>query len=272
MPELPEVETVKRQLNEALAGKKIISIELYKTGREEPFGQAFVDQVVGKKINQIDRRAKLLIWRFKGGDSMLAHLKMTGRFLLLPKDAIPTKHDRMKFLFEDVNDMCVMWQDIRTFGYVKLVDQTGLEKALSIYGLEPLEASTEELAACFPKKSKRKIKAALLDQSVVAGVGNIYADEVCFAAGIHPSRLLNSLSDTDKTNIATEIKRILNASLDNKGTTIVNYMNSTGGKGEFSNFLKVYGKEGEKCDICESVIEKTVTAGRGTHFCPTCQK
>lgn len=270
MPELPEVEIVARQLHAALAGKTIKQMEFIKTGREFPVAAVFCDSLQGKKVVRVYRRAKLLVWEFEGAMVMIGHLKMTGRFLLRHPQAETEKHDRARLIFD--NDVCVVWQDVRTFGYIKLLPDEQLAEIFAAYGPEPLDVPSSELTSRLTHPIKRRLKSALLNQSVIAGIGNIYADEVCFAAGIRPDRLLGSLGDAERLHIAQAVQEILQTSIAHQGTTTVNYVNAAGGKGKFASYLQVYGRAGEPCGRCSGVIVRTVLGGRGTHWCPMCQK
>lgn len=270
MPELPEVETICRQLDERLAGRVIEHIDIFRTGRELPAGDAFRQEALGKRLKAVKRRAKLLIFQFSDGTAMIGHLKMTGKFLLVDQNYSPQKHDRILFVFSDEERM--MWSDIRQFGYVKLVSAPELDQILAKYGPEPLEIPVDELANRFLAPKTRKIKAALLDQSTIAGIGNIYADEACFRAGIRPTRKLTTLTAADRRSLATEIVNVLKESIAHKGTSASDYVDATGTKGNFEQFLQVYGRAGEPCVICTTPISKMVLAGRGTHFCAECQK
>lgn len=270
MPELPEVETVRRQLHAALQGQIIQAVDLYLTGREVPAGPLFVAGVVGKTVKAIDRRAKLLIWRFTDGSGFVGHLKMTGKFLLVPPDYTPTKHDRLKFITQS---SAVIWNDVRKFGYVKAFNNAAeLELLLSSYGPEPLISSAEQLATCLQTPKTRVLKAALLDQSVIAGIGNIYADEACFLSGLRPTRRLSTLSAANRFTLGKEIINVLNASLALNGTTSNNYLDVNGERGGFVDFLQVYGRAGLPCRTCQTPIKKMTLAGRGTHYCSQCQK
>lgn len=270
MPELPEVETVRRQLHERIAGKTIRDVELYKVGRERPEGKKFVSAVVGKRLLGVERRAKVLIFRFNDGSAMLGHLKMTGKFLFVHKKYSPTKHDRMLFVF--TGDTRMIWSDVRMFGYLRFVNEQGAVEALSIYGPEPLETPAEALADRLKAPKTRKVKAALLDQTAIAGVGNIYADEACFRASIRPTRRLSTLTAADRLRLAQEIKNVLAESIAQKGTSANDYVDTDGEKGGFLNFLQVYGREEQPCRTCEKPIKKMALVGRGTHYCATCQK
>lgn len=269
MPELPEVETVRRQLHAGLAGKTIQSVELLKIGREKPLGKKFVDAVVGKTIERVDRRAKLLVYRFTDGTAMTAHLKMTGKFVFVDREYASTKHDRMIF---ELGDARLAWNDVRQFGFVHLVSGKELEEILLKYGPEPLETSVEMLASRIELPKTRMIKAALLNQEVIAGVGNIYADEACHRAGIKPTRRLGRLNAEDRLNLMRHLKELLDEAVKQRGTSANDYVDTEGKKGGFLSLLRVYGREGERCLNCGDTIKRIVVAQRGTHYCGGCQR
>ncbi|MFO0764908.1 MAG: bifunctional DNA-formamidopyrimidine glycosylase/DNA-(apurinic or apyrimidinic site) lyase [Patescibacteria group bacterium] len=269
MPELPEVETVKRQLNTRLAGKRVVDVEVIHSGRERPKGDAFIEGVKSRKIIAVKRRAKLLIFYFLDGGVMVAHLKMTGKFLFADRGYQPQKHDHIVFTLDDGGLM--IWSDVRKFGFVALLTDEELEEELSEYGPEPLENETGILADALSKKSTRTIKSVLLDQSVIAGVGNIYADEALFRAKVHPSVRANTLTDVQRLLLAKEIQNVLAESVEQKGTSAHDYVDTYNERGGFLSLLRVYGRTGEKCKRCKTAIQKITQAGRGTHFCPKCQ-
>jgi formamidopyrimidine-DNA glycosylase len=291
MPELPEVETIARQLDRKLRGSTVKSVEMLQTGRETPRGELFVKALVGKKIECIGRRAKLLVWFFTDGTAMLAHLKMTGRFVFVNDGYKPGKHDRAIFVFKpvavhsrshssdavrrstlDVGRIVLVWSDVRKFGFVKVVKPSELKKILSGYGPEPLASSVQELADRLKTPKTRMVKAALLNQEAIAGVGNIYADESLHRAKLRPTRRLGTLSAEDRLRLVKEIKNVLRESLKKGGTSDVDYVDARGKKGTFQDFLRVYGRKGEACRDCGTDIKRMTIGQRGTHYCPKCQK
>lgn len=274
MPELPEVETVRRQLNARLAGARISAITFWQRGREFPNADAIADTLRDRVIDGIERRAKLLIFRIRGGGALVGHLKMTGKFLFAPLDHVPGKHDRALFVLENPgqDSFGVLWSDVRKFGYLKFMSNEDLDLMLAEYGPEPLEASEDEIVQALSKSSMRSVKAILLDQTKIAGVGNIYADEASHRAGILPMRKWSTLSTDEIRRLVQEIKNVLSESLARKGTSANDYVDTSGSKGSFKNFLRVYKRQGKECLQCGTIIQKTVNAGRGTHFCPECQK
>lgn len=288
MPELPEVETVRRDLESRLLNKKIKTVEVLDLKLVGNLNK----QLTGSSFTEILRRGKLLIFKSNHpGLFMLVHLKMTGQLIYLFKDQIsagghslsshsfekavggelPNKHTRVIITFADSSRL--FFNDVRKFGYIKLASELELEKLIAKnYGPEPLE-DLFDLAEFEAKLGRRRIniKAALLDQKTVAGLGNIYVDEVLFESGVRPQRSASSLKPAEIIKIHQAIKRILALAIKNRGTTFSNYVDGSGKKGNFSQKLKVYGRAGQKCVKCGSAIIKTKIAGRGTHYCNSCQ-
>jgi formamidopyrimidine-DNA glycosylase len=165
-----------------------------------------------------------------------------------------------------------MWNDVRKFGYMEVVSAKALEETIAAYGPEPLEVAIEVLAECLRLPKTRVLKAALLNQACIAGIGNIYADEACHRAGIHPKRTLGTLSRIERVKIAREIQEVLRESIDRQGTSAHTYVDTMGSRGGFLSFLRVYGRAGEPCRTCGTTIQKTRLMQRGTHVCPHCQK
>jgi formamidopyrimidine-DNA glycosylase len=274
MPELPEVETLKRELARVLVGKKIKKIE-----------GDFKLKLAGREIVGLERRAKILIFKLDS-DYLLVHLKMTGQLVYgevmggHPED--PHKYTRATIFFTDNSKL--LFNDLRKFGWLKLVRDKDLSKHIDHLGPEPLEKEFtlrkfEEILARYPN---RKIKQLLLDQTLIAGLGNIYVDESCFLASILPTRLAGSLTKTEKQKLHHSIIAVLKLSISKKGTSARNYVRSNGEKGGMVPHLNVYGRGGKICKRCaasaealakeEQKIEKIKLGGRGTHFCPKCQK
>jgi len=291
MPELPEVETIRRDLS-TLIGKKIVDFELLSAKTASHSAAFFKKALVGQKLININRKGKLLILEMANGYFLLIHLKMTGQLIFQSKDKnivgghslssgsyeksvggqLPNKHTRAIFNFSGGGEL--FFNDLRKFGYLKLVKKDELNKILeNNYGPEPLspEFSAAKLKDIL-KNRKTNIKAVLLNQKLIAGFGNIYVDELLFAAKIRPTRPANKLSNLEIKNIIKEGNRIIKKAIENRGTTFSNYVDSKGRKGNFSRFLLVYGRRGEKCAVCGGPILRVKLAGRGTHYCPNCQK
>jgi formamidopyrimidine-DNA glycosylase len=273
MPELPEVETVCRQLNSALSGGEVTSANLWLSGKETPEGEAFVEALEGRTIKRIERRAKIITWRFEDADDvLLTHLKMTGRVELVEPSYERGKHDRLHLTAQtDAGARHAVWSDVRKFGYMKFLSRAAWKEYEQKLGPEPLETDPEKLAALFKKPKTRKLKAALLNQRVIAGIGNIYADEACHRAGIRPTKRLRRVTVAQRNKLARAIQTVLGEAIEHQGTTIGDYVNAQGAQGNFVNFLRVYGKGGDPCQTCETPIKKVTVAQRSTHYCPNCQ-
>lgn len=291
MPELPEVETIRRDLS-ALIGKKIIALNIINPKTASHSAAFFASALVGKKLVEIERRGKLLILVFPRDLFLLIHLKMTGQLIYQSKNKkivgghslavgsyeksvggeLPNKHTRAVFYFSGGGEL--FFNDLRKFGYLKLVNGAALKEILEKgYGPEPLtpEFTASRLKEIL-KTKKTNIKAVLLNQKFIAGLGNIYVDESLFAAKIRPTRLANSLKPKEVEKLFKEINKLIKKAIEYRGTTFSNYVDSKGQKGNFSSLLKVYGKSKSACPVCGTDILKIKLAGRGTHYCPNCQK
>ncbi len=286
MPELPEVETIRRDLSELVIGKRFAKIEVRAAKMVQP--RDLSKKILGLKIKKIFRRAKLLIFELSSGQKLLIHLKMTGQ--LIYRDSIgvikavgghPIKHDlqtlpnkfsRVVFIFSDRSYL--FFNDVRKFGYLKLVDSTFFEKVCQEYGVEPLseDFSLKNFEKILVRRPKMKIKQLLMEQGLIAGLGNIYADEVCFQAGVRPMRKAGELSLMEIKKIWQAIPVILKKSIDKRGTSADTYVDAWGRAGGFKPYLMVYGRDGEKCKKCGTKILKIRLGGRGTHYCPRCQR
>lgn len=273
MPELPEVETVKRTLNILVKGKTIqtVSVLLPRIVRlpEEP--EAFARLLEGQTIREVERRGKFL--RFLLDDLvMISHLRMEGRYGLFSSGEPLEQHTHVLFHFTDGTDL--RYKDVRQFGTMHIFRQ-GEEWAnppLHKLGVEPLapEFTAKALADKLQKRTT-KIKPLLLNQEVVVGIGNIYADEALHLARIHPARAASSLSRKEISNLYEAIVKTLLESVEAGGSSIKSYVNGQGEMGLFQHQLKAYGRKNEPCSTCGRPIEKIVLGGRGTHFCPGCQ-
>lgn len=273
MPELPEVENVRKTLNELVIGKKIdhVSVGVPKmivNGDPDEFKLA----LVGEEFEAVRRRGKFLVFDLTNC-SLLSHLRMEGKFRLNKDTDEVSKHTHIRFHFTDHTELRFL--DVRKFGTMEWIKKYGEADTKSILklGPEPFPGSFE--LAPFRsrlKKSTRAIKTILLDQKLVAGVGNIYADEICYRAKVLPTRAANSLSKLEVSRVYEETMAIMEEAVALGGSTIRTYVNSQGELGRFQEKLVVYGHEGEPCPDCGTLIEKIKLNGRGTHFCPHCQK
>ncbi len=286
MPELPEVETIRRDLQYAILGKGIRKVEAL-TGRcLKNDEKEFISVLEGNRFEQVRRRGKLLFFELAYGDkTLLIHLKMTGQLIcqipgglivgghpMAKIDELPNQYTHIAIHFAD--ESILYFNDIRTFGYLHLANEVQTATALSKFGIEPLTLDfTWEAFENLFERRKTSLKALLLNQQVIAGIGNIYADEICYRAKILPDRLVNMLTRPEKKRLFTACNTILEQAVAKRGTTFSNFVDASGKKGGYIDYLKVYGREGERCDRCgDDYIQKTKLAGRGTHFCVSCQK
>jgi formamidopyrimidine-DNA glycosylase len=287
MPELPEVETIRLGLLKRLKGVKISDVEVRKAKVVRGDAKKLIKGLRGKRFTTITRRGKLLIFHVSGSEYyMLVHLKMTGQLIYEKgktliagghswpslQDPLPNKYSHVIISFADVSTL--FFNDMRQFGYVELADEKRLKAVLDVFGPEPLEPDfTFELFEKILGKRSIAIKAALLNQTVLAGVGNIYADESLFLAGIKPTRRVNTLTSAEKRKLFKAIPVMLRRAIKYGGTTFSNYRDVEGKKGNFTRLLKVYGRGGEVCVRCrKSILVKDKVAGRGTVWCPVCQR
>lgn len=278
MPELPEVETLRRELNRALRGQQFKRADILWLKTVAPHStEKFNKLLRNKTITAVARRAKVLIFQLRPGDlNLLVHLKMTGQ--LVYKNIVgghpvdPTKHTRAIFYLADRSQL--LFNDLRKFGWLKLVTNTELAQTTDQVGVEPLsrEFTLEKFVSLLQRYPRRPLKAFLLDQTLIAGLGNIYVDESCFLARILPMRPVGSLTSAESKKLHQAIIEILKLAISKKGTSARNYIRSTGERGGFVPYLNVYGRGAEKCKRCGHPISKIKFAGRGTHFCSHCQK
>ena len=291
MPELPEVETIRRDLAVVLTGETICAVKILNPKTVFPSAAFFKKALVGQKVKGIRRRGKLLIFALPL-NFLLVHLKMTGQLIYQNKKQkiagghslkagfldsavggeLPNKHTRVIIDFK--NGGRLFFNDLRKFGYLKIVTADQLAVILkNNYGPEPL--TKEFYLVRFKeilKNKKTKIKVLLLDQKRLAGLGNIYVDESLFAARVNPTRLAGSLKPGELEKLWSAINQVIKFAIKQRGTTFNNYRDSQGRRGNFSRFLKVYGRSGEACLVCGRPLSRIKIAGRGTHFCAHCQK
>ncbi|MFC1904289.1 bifunctional DNA-formamidopyrimidine glycosylase/DNA-(apurinic or apyrimidinic site) lyase [Chloroflexota bacterium] len=269
MPELPEVETVKNELQPCIIGHRITGVTLVWEGIvRHPSPEEFRSRLVGQKITHLARRGKYLIFRLTGDDILIMHLKMSGSLLLKPAQAEPDKYVRAILYLDE--DTAIHFRDPRKFGVMWLVKDEAT--VVGKLGPEPLEASfTPQVLAQRLNHRKAPIKALLCDQTLIAGIGNMYADETLFATRIHPLRLGGSLSPDEIERLYHAIRQILWAAIGNKGASIVNYYRPGGELGTAHFEFKVAHGRGKYCPNCGTPIERITVRNRGTYFCPRCQ-
>ena len=296
MPELPEVETIKRGLERTIVGKKIVGFE----DRDKKVVQIKKSDVVGAKIKKIDRRAKIIIIYLDNDQNLMFHMKMTGQliweqncgesdFYLRNRkggghpdkawlEKLPNKHTRAIFKFDDGS--VLYFNDIRRFGWVRTQNKilnikNQIDQTFAHLGVEPLgnDLTVEYLEKMAARYPIRKIKQFILDQTIIAGVGNIYADEALYDARLAPTRLSKDITSNELAVLIASIKKVLNQAIKHGGSSSENFVDAFGQQGRAHEHLKVYQKTGQKCpSACGGIVERIVIGGRGTHFCPSCQK
>jgi formamidopyrimidine-DNA glycosylase len=267
MPELPEVETIKNELSPHIIGQHIIRVTLiWERMLLKPSLAEFNARIEGREIIQLTRRGKYLIFKLDNGDSLIIHLRMTGS-LILDGDLTPKYIQAIIYLGDD---MSVFFCDPRKFGKIQLVeDDADLLKKL---GPEPLESSfTSEIMAEKLKKRKAPVKATLIDQANIAGIGNMYADESLFVAKINPLRPADSLTFAEIKRLHESIRTVLRDAILRKGASINTYVRPFGEKGIAHSYFKVAHQRGKVCPICSTPIERIPIRQRGSYFCPKCQ-
>ena len=281
MPELPEVETVVRGLRQTVLGRRIVSVRLGKTDFiDDP---AAVEQnLPGRRIRDVERHGKFMLLRLTAplsaekiaanGDaepaSLLVHLGMTGQIGPSPAEQPSEKHTHAWFLLDDGREL--RYTDPRRFGRMAYLTQAMLAEELRESGADPLEVSEKEFAERIQSRSAR-IKALLLDQSVLRGVGNIYADESLWRAKIHPARVGTKISKKEAATLRKALQEILQKAIVMRGSSISDFLDAAGEPGEYQRHHRAYGREGEKCYRCGTLIRRGIVAGRSSYFCPKCQ-
>ncbi len=272
MPELPEVETIRRQLERELPGRRI---QKCKVGLARlvtyPSAPSYCRGLAGRRIEKVARRGKYLIFALDDGAELVIHLGMTGSLTMVAERTRYPLHTHVIFYLDDGRRL--IYVDPRTFGETALLkdgDRSPLPGLASI-GPEPLEGEFTVKGLASLLNGKAMVKAALLDQRRIAGIGNIYADEILYRAAINPCRRLNELEPGDLKRLHKSIQEVLNEAIDSRGSTISDYVDLEGEKGDFQNLLRVYQRAGEGCRDCGTTILKTKIAGRSSHYCPHCQ-
>lgn len=288
MPELPEVETVRRGLEPAMTGARFIEVEARRPDLRFPLPADFTRRLAGQTILSMGRRAKYLLADLSSGEVLVMHLGMTGRFLITAPDGgveepgefanevkEDTKHDHVVFRLS--NRFTITYNDVRRFGFMDLVPRAGLESSrhFKAMGIEPLgnELSGETIARLFAGKMA-PLKAALLDQGLIAGLGNIYVCEALHRASLAPERAAGTLADGQAERLSGVIREVLAEAVEAGGSTLKDYRHTDGSLGYFQHRFRVYDREGEACPTpdCGGTIERLVQSGRSTYWCRHCQK
>ena len=283
MPELPEVETIRKSLQAAIVGKKIRGIDI----RLPKVFHGDKKEILGKTIEAVERRGKILIIKLSGGKALLIHFKLTGQLVWVPKAGekatmghpipfagtkLPAKTTHVIF---EIDGGKLFFNDLRQFGWIKVAGDLRKAGELENLGPEPLssEFTLDYLKQIF-SKTQKQIKLVLMDQEKMAGIGNIYANEVLFEAGILPTRYAKSLTDKDIKILRDSILRVLEEGLKYGGSSAADeaYIKPTGEPGSYQEHFRVYQQDGQKCPKCGGIVKRIALGGRGTFFCPNCQK
>jgi formamidopyrimidine-DNA glycosylase len=279
MPELPEVETVARGLQMTVAGRRIISVTLGKTDFiDDP--AALEANLPGQAIERVERFGKFMLVRLRreisqsseenpvSGDSLLVHLGMTGHLSPHPASDPFPKHTHARFLLDDGREL--RYTDARRFGRMAYFACEQLPAELGRFGADPLEISEGDFVALL-KSHKARIKALLLDQSALRGVGNIYADESLWRSRIHPKRIAAKLSEKEACKLHKSLQQILREAIALRGSSISDFLDAEGEPGEYQRRHRAYGREAKPCYLCKAPIRRAIVAGRSSYFCPVCQ-
>lgn len=287
MPELPEVETIARELHGVMSGTRITGLIVSLPKMIKLPLRRFRRRVIGARVKRVHRRAKLALVDLSNGQTIIIHLKMSGQLIWKGKRRLivgghpipggtlnlPNKYSHVIFV---TTKGTLFFNDQRQFGYVRLVKTAELEPWLESQGFGPEPLADDFTVSLFLDRLKRhrakRVKPTIMDQHVIAGVGNIYADEACHYAKIRPARRIRTLTVTERRSLYGGIRHVMLLSIKHNGTSTSDYLTAGGQKGSMNKFLRVYGRDGQRCKRCGGTIQKIVLAGRGTHYCPNCQR
>lgn len=272
MPELPEVETVRRGLAAQITGRVFAGLSFLEWPRtiEAPTPEELSRRIAGRRVAEVRRRAKFLIVALDNGEALTIHLRMTGQVTIAPQDAPRERFARVALAFADGAEL--RFSDIRRFGRIALYDHEALTERLRALGPEPLgdDWTRDDFVAALARRRTR-LKPLLLDQGFLAGLGNIYVDEALFRAGLHPLTLAAAVPAERATRLHAAIRAVLTEALGSGGTTFSNYRDAFGNEGDYYEHRRVYSRTDQPCPTCGTPIARIVVGGRGTHFCPQCQ-
>lgn len=274
MPELPEVETIRRDLEKELVGRTVLGITSSAPKVLQPSLKAVLEAIRGRRIEGFERKGKLLLIRLSGGKTLGVHLRLTGRLLIRNEGEPEDEYQRAEFKLSGGKEL--RFSDLRLFGYIKLFkDEKEVEETLSKIGPEPLskELNDEKFYEII-KRTSRPIKIVLLDQNLISGVGNIYANEALFEAGVHPQTKANALTKNQAIELYKATEQVLKDGLALRGATIGDemYRDAYGQRGGYEKRVRVYQQVGKPCPKCKTEIKRINLGGRGTFFCPACQR
>jgi formamidopyrimidine-DNA glycosylase len=271
MPELPEVETVARDLRPLLVGRSLAGLRKSRKALRQAWDKAWEQKLVGRRVEAVHRRGKWLLVELDGGAFLMVHLGMTGRFTVAGPGTAAEPHTHLVFRLDNAHEL--RFRDARRFGSVTYhPDRAAWEAFLAgRLGPEPWDLTAADWRAAL-ERTRRPVKAVLLDQTVVAGVGNIYADEACFAARINPRLAGNTLRPAVADRLLQAVRDVLDQAIAARGSSIRDYVGGSGRRGEYQDRFLVYGRAGQPCPQCGRPIRRVRLGGRSTHYCPQCQK
>jgi formamidopyrimidine-DNA glycosylase len=279
VPELPEVETVCRGLRTALVGRRFLAVEARRPDLRFPLPPAFTRRLQGRRVERVDRRAKYILIHLDDGLVLLIHLGMSGRLVIAPRGGPPGRHEHVVFAVDDGND--VAYSDARRFGFMDLIasDDLAGHPRLAALGIEPLAPAFDgALLAGLLAGRKTPLKAALLDQHLIAGIGNIYACEALFRAGLSPRRAAGTVKGERAERLALAIRQVLEQAIAAGGSSLRDYVQASGALGYFQHQWGVYDREGEACPgcnggpACAEGVRRIQQSGRSTFYCPRRQR
>ena len=276
MPELPEVETVKRGLSPFLAGRKIVSVEKARPDLRWPIPRSLEHVLTGTRVLKLERRGKYILWYTQDGMVMILHLGMSGR-VLITKDLPKAKNAHDHLIFETEDGFFIRYNDPRRFGFIDIVPLKNLAEYRSLAALGPEPLSNEFNASALRQKINKKqspIKSVLLDQTIIAGLGNIYVCEALHRSGISPRRKAKNISENKIDSLVIAIRVVLQDAINAGGSTLKDHLQTTGEMGYFQHQFRVYSREGEECmkKSCSGIIKRIIQSGRSTFFCGKCQR
>jgi formamidopyrimidine-DNA glycosylase len=273
MPELPEVETIRRSLRPRIVGKRISAVEVRESRLRRPVPRNLSHRLVGRRIEDVERRAKYLLLRLTGGECVLVHFGMSGSLILHSIPAAPVRHDHVRIRLSDGSEMVL--NDPRRFGLLKVVASANLASTpeLRALGTDPLDDEfTPEYLRSRLRESRRAVKNLLLDQTALAGLGNIYSNEALFRARIRPTRRAHRVRTSEIPALREAIRVVLREAVELGGSSIADYRDGEGRPGYFQLRLRVYDRAGEPCTECATRIRRIEQAGRSSFYCPACQR
>lgn len=277
MPELPEVETVARGLQQSVAGRRVLSVALGKTDFIDNPAK-IAEELPGRRIESVRRYGKFMLLRLspradeppeEHKPALLVHLGMTGSLAPAPASAPPLKHTHVFLALDDGREL--RYADPRRFGRIAYLSEADEFQELAAFGADPLEIGAEDFAPLV-RAHRARIKALLLDQGVLRGVGNIYADESLWRAKIHPARLGSSLDRSQAKHLHAALQDILKKAILLRGSSVASFLDSEGRRGQYQQHHRAYGREGKACSRCRTRIRRAIIAGRSSYYCPRCQR